>query len=203
MGLPARQRRVLENIESELRGSDPRLATMFVIFGRLTRDEEMPRIEELRHRAAMLLLRIRLVLGSVGTRLRPRRRQHQRDLRRRELRRGSRPRPSRPAYRYASGRPASARAAGGRPATRRQAGARSAHAQARARRLRRRIRVAVFFPVALALMTLTIFLVARFGSPARCGSVSAVATAKPHPRGKLITKGVRLCRPPALVPAGR
>jgi hypothetical protein len=45
-----------------------------------------------------------------------------------------------------------------------------------------------------------VVLVARFGSPARCGSVSAVATAKPHPRGKLITKGVRLCRPPALAP---
>jgi Protein of unknown function (DUF3040) len=202
VGLPARQRRVLENIESELRGTDPRLATMFVIFGRLTRDEEMPRREELRHRAAILLLRIRLVLGSVVARLRPRRHQQRRhqDTRRRaqrhrELRRGSRTRPARPAYRY-SGEPAAGyRAAGGRPA-----GARPAYAQARARRLRRRIRVAVFFPIALALMTVTIVLVARFGSPARCASVSSVATAKPHPRGKLITKGVRLCRPPALAP---
>jgi len=202
VGLPARQRRVLDTIESELRGSDPRLATMFVIFGRLTRDEEMPRIEELRHRAAILLLRIRLVLGSVAGRLRPRRpqgRRHQdtrrREQRHRELRRGRRARKARPAYRYSGAQPASYRATGGPPS-----GSRPAWAQARARRLRRRIRVAVVFPIALVLMTLTVVLVARFGSPARCGSVSTVATAKPHPRGKLITKGVRLCRPPALAP---
>lgn len=65
MGLPARQRRVLDGIEDTLRGSDPRLATMFAIFGQLTRDEEMPRIEELRHRAAVLLLRVKLWLSAV------------------------------------------------------------------------------------------------------------------------------------------
>jgi hypothetical protein len=65
MGLPARQRRVLDRIEDTLRGSDPRLVTMFAIFGRLTRDEEMPRIEELRHRAAIRLLRVRLWLAAV------------------------------------------------------------------------------------------------------------------------------------------
>lgn len=174
---------------------------MFVIFGRLTRDEEMPRIEELRHRAAILLLRIRLVLGSVAGRLRPRRpreRRHQDTRRReqphREIPRRSRARQARPAYRYSGGRPAGHRATGGRAA------GSPAWAQARVPRLRRRIRVAVVFPIALVLMTLTVVLVARFGSPARCGSVSAVATAKPHPRGKLITKGVRLCRPPALAP---
>src|ERR1700733_13782455 len=69
MGLPARQRRRLENIEHKLRSSDPRLAAMFSIFARLTRDEDMPRIEELRHRAAMLALRMRLWLAAVAGRL--------------------------------------------------------------------------------------------------------------------------------------
>jgi hypothetical protein len=55
MGLPARQRRVLGRIECALRGSDPRLAALYSIFARLTREEEMPRIEQLRHRAVVLL----------------------------------------------------------------------------------------------------------------------------------------------------
>jgi hypothetical protein len=66
VGLPARQRRVLDRIEDSLEGTDPRLATMFAIFGRLTRDEEMPRIEELRHRLAIMFLRIRLWMASRG-----------------------------------------------------------------------------------------------------------------------------------------
>jgi hypothetical protein len=77
VGLPARQRRVLDRIEGALRGSDPRLVAMFAIFGRLTRGEEMPRIEELRHRAAITLLRARLWLAAVrgwlGGRVRGRR----------------------------------------------------------------------------------------------------------------------------------
>jgi hypothetical protein len=60
VGLPARQRRVLDRIEDSLEGTDPRLATMVAIFGRLTLNEEMPRIEELRHRLAIMFLRIRL-----------------------------------------------------------------------------------------------------------------------------------------------
>jgi hypothetical protein len=47
---------------------------MFAIFGRLTHDEEMPRIEELRHRMAIMILRVRLWLAAVGTRRRSRRR---------------------------------------------------------------------------------------------------------------------------------
>jgi hypothetical protein len=66
MGLPARQRRVLGRIESTLRGSDPRLAALYSIFARLTREEEMPRIEELRHRAMFFLSRVRLRLAAVG-----------------------------------------------------------------------------------------------------------------------------------------
>jgi len=55
MGLPARQRRILERIEGALRGSDPRLAALFSIFSRLNRDEEMPRIEQVRARVAILM----------------------------------------------------------------------------------------------------------------------------------------------------
>ena len=54
MGLPASQRRNLEEIEIDLRGSDPRLASLFTIFTRLNIDEEMPRVEQLRARAARL-----------------------------------------------------------------------------------------------------------------------------------------------------
>jgi hypothetical protein len=69
MGLPVRQRRVLERIESALRGSDPKLAALYAIFARLTRDEEMPRVEQLRHRALQVLARIQLMLAAIGARL--------------------------------------------------------------------------------------------------------------------------------------
>jgi hypothetical protein len=59
MGLPAGQRMILERIENALRGSDPRLAALFSIFSRLNRDEEMPGIEQVRARAAVLLARLR------------------------------------------------------------------------------------------------------------------------------------------------
>lgn len=78
MGLPARQRRVLDDIEGTLRGSDPKLAALYATFARLTRDEEMPRIEQLRHTAVRLSLRLRLgltgFLGRVFGRLIPRQR---------------------------------------------------------------------------------------------------------------------------------
>jgi hypothetical protein len=69
MGLPVRQRRVLEHIECALRGSDPKLAALYAIFARLNQDEEMPRIEQLRHSALVALIRIRLGLAAVGSRL--------------------------------------------------------------------------------------------------------------------------------------
>ena len=65
MGLPAHQRRILEKIESALRGSDPRLAALFSIFSRLNRDEEMPGIEQVRARAAIILARVHRRVGSV------------------------------------------------------------------------------------------------------------------------------------------
>jgi len=66
MGLPASQRRILERIEHALRGSDPRLTALFSIFTRLTRDEEMPRIEQVRAKATMFLLRIRYRLVAFA-----------------------------------------------------------------------------------------------------------------------------------------
>ena len=69
MGLPARQRRVLGRIEIALRGSDPRLAALYSIFARLTRDEEMPRVEQLRHWAVQLPARARRRLGSIAARI--------------------------------------------------------------------------------------------------------------------------------------
>ena len=68
MGLPARQRRVLVHIESTLRGSDPRLAALYAIFSRLTRDEEMPRIEQVRHGARRTAARIGQISARVGAR---------------------------------------------------------------------------------------------------------------------------------------
>jgi hypothetical protein len=69
MGLPVRQRRVLERIEIALRGSDPKLVALFAIFARLTRDEEMPRIEQMRHRALLMLAGLRLRLAGLRSRL--------------------------------------------------------------------------------------------------------------------------------------
>ena len=66
MGLPVNQRKILERIENALRGSDPRLAALFSIFTRLTRDEEMPRIEQIRARAAIILARIGYRLAAFG-----------------------------------------------------------------------------------------------------------------------------------------
>ncbi|HUY52312.1 MAG TPA: hypothetical protein VMV92_42515 [Streptosporangiaceae bacterium] len=54
MSLPASQQRILDRIEHMLRDSDPRLANLFFIFTRLTRDEDMPRVEEVKARLARL-----------------------------------------------------------------------------------------------------------------------------------------------------
>ncbi len=47
MGLPTCQRRILKVIEGELTNSDPRLASLFSFFARLTQSEAMPWIEQL------------------------------------------------------------------------------------------------------------------------------------------------------------
>jgi hypothetical protein len=48
VSLPASQQQVLDTIESELEGGEPRLRSMFAIFTRLTRDDGEPRTESLR-----------------------------------------------------------------------------------------------------------------------------------------------------------
>jgi hypothetical protein len=171
MGLPARQRRRLENIEHKLRSSDPRLAAMFSIFGRLTRDEDMPRIEELRHRLAMLALRMRLWLAAVASRLSFTRRRARASG---ELADGPR-----------RGHGSRRQASGGRPGRWRP--------------------MAVFFPLVLVLMSLSIFVAAKFGGAPRCAPAPAVATAKLHPKGKPLAKGgasksTKRCRPSMLMP---
>jgi hypothetical protein len=78
MGLPVRQRRKLDHIDRTLRGTDPKLAAFYAIFGRLTRDEEIPRFEQLRHGLAARLAWLRLVLAAIARRLHIRIRPRQR-----------------------------------------------------------------------------------------------------------------------------
>ena len=81
MRLPACQQQVLDRIENDLEGCEPRLSSMFAIFTRLTRDEGAPRTESLRsesrHRrwtwpdlgptgALQVVITITLVLGPVA-----------------------------------------------------------------------------------------------------------------------------------------
>ena len=51
MSLPARQQRVLDRMEHSLHVGEPHLKSMFAVFTKLTGDEEMPRLEELRPRS--------------------------------------------------------------------------------------------------------------------------------------------------------
>jgi hypothetical protein len=66
VSLPSSQERVLHRMEGVLRDSDPRLMALFTIFSRLTREEEMPRIEELR----AVLIRFRIWFSWHTTSLR-------------------------------------------------------------------------------------------------------------------------------------
>jgi hypothetical protein len=78
MGLPVSQRRNLDEIEDSLRATDPRLVSLLEIFTRLNRDEEMPRIEQLKAgaagAAAWLRIRpaaaVRWLAASSGARFR-------------------------------------------------------------------------------------------------------------------------------------
>jgi hypothetical protein len=76
MGLPVRQRRMLDRIECSLRGSDPTLTGLYAIFARLTAGEEIPRAEQLRHGVVVVIARLRSglarVLRRVFRRVRPR-----------------------------------------------------------------------------------------------------------------------------------
>ena len=66
MGLPAGQRKHLDKIESSLRASDPRLASLFTIFTRLSESEEMPALEQLRASAVHLWLWLRFRRTAFG-----------------------------------------------------------------------------------------------------------------------------------------
>jgi hypothetical protein len=81
VNLPAGQQQVLDRIESDLEGCEPRLRSMFAIFTRLTRDEGAPRTESLRsqsrHRrwtwphpeptgTLQMVITVPLVLGLVA-----------------------------------------------------------------------------------------------------------------------------------------
>ena len=222
MGLPARQRKRLEHIEDRLRSSDPRLAAMFAIFGRLTQDEDMPRMEELRHRAAVLTLRVRLWLAAVGSALRITRRHPGTPVAGTPVAGtpiagtpGSGSRTTRPRFAGSrvTGPPiADAYLGPGANASSPRAGRRPAAGRPR-RQAGKWRPMAIFFPLALVLMSLSIFVAARFGSAPRCVAATAVATAKLHPRGKPLAKGgskagskaARRCRPAMLtvIPIGR
>jgi hypothetical protein len=70
VSLPTGQQRVLERIETDLEGCEPRLRSMFAIFTRLTRDDGAPRTEALlpRRRRAIqprTVMTIALLLGLV------------------------------------------------------------------------------------------------------------------------------------------
>ena len=72
MVLPARQRRILKTIENAMQGSDPRLTSLFATFSLLSCDEEMPKVEQLRARASLLLAVLQHEVAAAGRRLRMR-----------------------------------------------------------------------------------------------------------------------------------
>jgi hypothetical protein len=70
MSLPARERRRLLGIQCALDRSDPRLASLFATFSRLTQEEEMPHFEQLRVRADRFAARGKQVKLAVFGRMR-------------------------------------------------------------------------------------------------------------------------------------
>jgi len=59
MSLPIRERRKLRRIERGLASTDPRLAALYTMFGRLSRLESMPRLERVRARKIRRAARVR------------------------------------------------------------------------------------------------------------------------------------------------
>jgi hypothetical protein len=72
MSLPVSEARTLTCIEQALLSRDPRLKSLFAIFTRLTRQEAMPTIEQLRRRrwrppaGVAILLAIALIVGVIA-----------------------------------------------------------------------------------------------------------------------------------------
>jgi Protein of unknown function (DUF3040) len=78
MSLPVAQERTLTSIEQALQSRDPRLNSLFSIFTRLTRQEAMPTIEQIRQQrwrpqpgavilVAVALLICAIVIGSLSS----------------------------------------------------------------------------------------------------------------------------------------
>ncbi len=71
MSLPVAEERALTRIEQALLSRDPRLKSLFTIFTRLTWQEAMPTIEQLRRRrwrpqpGAVILLAVALIVGVI------------------------------------------------------------------------------------------------------------------------------------------
>jgi hypothetical protein len=73
MPMPVGQRRILSRMEKAIRASDPRLASILGMFGRLNHGEEMPAAEQ-------LLARGRFALRSLPRKLAPGRDRRARSL---------------------------------------------------------------------------------------------------------------------------
>jgi hypothetical protein len=67
MTLPARQQRVLGQIEVTLQARDPRLMSLFATFARLTWHEAMPTTEQLGARLSGMLRPVLLDPGAAGS----------------------------------------------------------------------------------------------------------------------------------------
>jgi len=69
MSLPAGQQRVLDGMAERLRASEPRLATMYAIFTRLSKNEAPPWREQLRTSPAVLVWLSALARRCGGRRI--------------------------------------------------------------------------------------------------------------------------------------
>jgi hypothetical protein len=159
MGLPVRQRRVLDHIDRALRGSDPRLAALYSIFGRLAQEEPLPRFEQLRSGLLARLAMLGVILAAVGSHLHIRIR-----VRRRVL-------------------------AGRRAPVRTQVRSRPRAQARRKLWLRPRQRAILLYPLAIALAIGSIVLAARSGPDRSCLPVRAVAAAKNVAKSSLCPPG--------------
>lgn len=169
MGLPARQRRALDHIDRALRGSDPRLAAIYAIFGRLVQEEPLPRFEQLRSGLLARLARLGMILAALCSHL------HIRFWARRRVRARTHSR----ARTYSRARAQSRTRAQSRARTR-----------VRPRlRLRPRQRAILLYPLAIALAIGSIVLAARSGPDRNCLPVRAVAAAKNVAKSSLCQPG--------------
>jgi hypothetical protein len=69
MAMTASQRRILAKTENEIRGTDPRLASILGAFSRLNRDEQMPQTEQLSARRRLFLRLLPRKLAAPSTKL--------------------------------------------------------------------------------------------------------------------------------------